>query len=127
MRRLRTGVSRPSQRILGSDEGEWEDEESEEGEEDAAPQLIPAAAEVQKLAKPKPITDEDGFTAGNKADDGGRRRASDVGHVAQRRRLVVPSSLVDPERAEGCYAYCRRCSGRSGGPVLKFRAVSRGM
>jgi len=48
---------------VGSDEGEWEDEESEEeGEEDAAPQLIPAAAEVQRPAKPKPITDEDGFT-----------------------------------------------------------------
>ena len=48
---------------VGNDEDEWEDEESEEdGEEDEAPQLIPAAAEVQRPAKPKPITDEDGFT-----------------------------------------------------------------
>lgn len=45
------------------DEDAWEDEESddEEGGEEA-PQLMPAAAEVQRLAKPKPITDEDGFT-----------------------------------------------------------------
>jgi pre-rRNA-processing protein TSR2 len=48
---------------VGNDEDEWEDEESgEDGEEDEAPQLIPAAAEVQRPAKPKPITDEDGFT-----------------------------------------------------------------
>ena len=49
------------------DEDEWEDEESgEEGEEDGAPQLMPPAAastaEVQRPAKPKPVTDEDGFT-----------------------------------------------------------------
>ena len=48
---------------VGNDEDEWEDEESDEDrEEDEAPQLIPAAAEVQRPAKPKPITDEDGFT-----------------------------------------------------------------
>jgi len=49
---------------VGSDEDEWEDEESEEGggEEEGAPQLMPAAVEVQRLAKPKPVTDEDGFT-----------------------------------------------------------------
>jgi pre-rRNA-processing protein TSR2 len=41
------------------DEGEWEDEES--GEE-VVPQLVPAAAEVQRPARPKPIIDEDGFT-----------------------------------------------------------------
>jgi pre-rRNA-processing protein TSR2 len=42
------------------DEDEWEDEESEE---EGAPQLVPAAAaEVQRVAKPKPIIDEDGFT-----------------------------------------------------------------
>lgn len=40
------------------DEDEWEDEESEEG----APQLMPAVAEVQRQPKPKPITDEEGFT-----------------------------------------------------------------
>lgn len=48
------------------DEDEWEDEESGEEGEDGAPQLMaPAAtstAEVQRPAKPKPITDEDGFT-----------------------------------------------------------------
>jgi len=44
------------------DEDEWEDEESEEGgEEEGAPELMPAA-EVQGQVKPKPITDEDGFT-----------------------------------------------------------------
>jgi pre-rRNA-processing protein TSR2 len=51
------------------DDDEWEDEESgEENEEDAdadvAPQLMQAAArdEVQRVAKPNPIVDEDGFT-----------------------------------------------------------------
>jgi pre-rRNA-processing protein TSR2 len=51
------------------DEDDWEDEDSgEDGneDEDAAPQLMPAdvdaAAEVQRPAKSKPITDEDGFT-----------------------------------------------------------------
>jgi pre-rRNA-processing protein TSR2 len=43
------------------DEDEWEDEESEEGE-DEAPQLIPTAAEVQRREKSTPVTDEDGFT-----------------------------------------------------------------
>jgi len=43
------------------DEDEWEDEESEE-DEDEAPQLMPAAAEVQRREKPTPVTDEDGFT-----------------------------------------------------------------
>ena len=41
------------------DEDEWEDEES--GEE-VVPQLVPAVAEVQRPARPKPIIDEDGFT-----------------------------------------------------------------
>lgn len=41
------------------DEDEWEDEES--GEE-GAPQLVPAAAEVQRPARPRPVIDEDGFT-----------------------------------------------------------------
>ena len=40
------------------DEDAWEDEESDE----ETPQLMPAAAEVQRLAKPQPVTDEDGFT-----------------------------------------------------------------
>jgi len=51
------------------DEDDWEDEDSgEDGneDEDAVPQLMPAdvdaAAEVQRPAKSKPITDEDGFT-----------------------------------------------------------------
>lgn len=45
------------------DEDEWEDEESGEEEEEGAPQLVPAAAaEVQRLARPRPIIDEDGFT-----------------------------------------------------------------
>jgi pre-rRNA-processing protein TSR2 len=48
------------------DEDEWEDEESGEEEEEGAPQLVPAAAaaaaEVQRLARPKPVIDEDGFT-----------------------------------------------------------------
>jgi pre-rRNA-processing protein TSR2 len=52
------------------DEDDWEDEDSgEEGneDEDAAPQLmmpadVDAAAEAQRPAKPKSITDEDGFT-----------------------------------------------------------------
>ena len=41
------------------DEDAWEDEESDD---DEAPQLMPAAAELQRLAKPQPITDKDGFT-----------------------------------------------------------------
>lgn len=45
------------------DEDEWEDECGEgEDDHDVAPQLMPAAAEVQRPAKPKPTTDEDGFT-----------------------------------------------------------------
>jgi pre-rRNA-processing protein TSR2 len=49
---------------VGSDEDEWEDEESGEEGEEVAPQLVPAAAaEVQRPARPtKPIIDEDGFT-----------------------------------------------------------------
>ncbi|KAH9989395.1 Pre-rRNA-processing protein TSR2-domain-containing protein, partial [Russula compacta] len=45
------------------DEDEWEDEGGEgEDDHDVAPQLMPAAAEVQRPAKPNPTTDEDGFT-----------------------------------------------------------------
>ena len=49
---------------VGSDEDEWEDEESGEEGEEVAPQLVlAAAAEVQRPARPtKPIIDEDGFT-----------------------------------------------------------------
>jgi pre-rRNA-processing protein TSR2 len=49
---------------VGSDEDEWEDEESGEEGEEVVPQLVPAAAaEVQRPARPtKPIIDEDGFT-----------------------------------------------------------------
>ena len=53
------------------DEDEWEDEESgeEDADADVAPQLIQAAAaaEVQGVAKPKPVIDEDGFTLVQKA------------------------------------------------------------
>ena len=44
------------------DEDAWEDEESDGEEGGEAPQLMPAAAEVQRLVKPQPVTDEDGFT-----------------------------------------------------------------
>ena len=45
------------------DGDEWEDEESGEEGEEAAPQLVPAAAaELQRPARLKPIVDEDGFT-----------------------------------------------------------------
>jgi pre-rRNA-processing protein TSR2 len=44
------------------DEDEWEDEESEEGGDDEAPQLMSAAVDAQRPAKPKPVMDEDGFT-----------------------------------------------------------------
>lgn len=44
------------------DEDEWEDEESGEEGEEGAPQLMPAAAELQRPARPRPIIDEDGFT-----------------------------------------------------------------
>jgi pre-rRNA-processing protein TSR2 len=44
------------------DEDEWEDEESGEEGEEVAPQLVPAAAEVQRPARPEPFVDEDGFT-----------------------------------------------------------------
>jgi len=52
------------QEEVGSDgdEDEWEDEESGEEGEEGAPQLMPAAAELQRLAIPRPIVDEDGFT-----------------------------------------------------------------
>jgi len=52
------------QEEVGSDgdEDEWEDEESGEEGEEGAPQLMPAAAELQRLARPRPIVDEDGFT-----------------------------------------------------------------
>jgi pre-rRNA-processing protein TSR2 len=60
---------RVQEAVGDEDEDEWEDEESgEEDEEDAdadvAPQLMQAVAgdEVQRLAKPNPIIDEDGFT-----------------------------------------------------------------
>jgi pre-rRNA-processing protein TSR2 len=43
------------------DDDEWEDEESgEEGE--GVPQLVPAAAEVQRPTRSKPVIDQDGFT-----------------------------------------------------------------
>ncbi|KAH9963290.1 Pre-rRNA-processing protein TSR2-domain-containing protein [Russula dissimulans] len=44
------------------DEDEWEDEESEDGDGDEAPQLTPAAPQVQRPAKPKLLVDENGFT-----------------------------------------------------------------
>jgi len=44
------------------DEDEWEDEESEDGVGDEAPELTPAAPQVQRPAKPKLVVDEDGFT-----------------------------------------------------------------
>ncbi len=58
------------QEVEGDEDGDdWEDEDrGEDGneDEDAAPQLMPADVdatdEVQRPAKSKPITDEDGFT-----------------------------------------------------------------
>jgi pre-rRNA-processing protein TSR2 len=52
------------QEEVGSDgdEDEWEDEESGEEGEEGAPQLMPTTAELQRLARPRPIVDEDGFT-----------------------------------------------------------------
>ena len=46
------------------DEDEWEDEsgEDEDEDEDTVPQLMPADAQVQRPAKPKPVIDDDGFT-----------------------------------------------------------------
>jgi len=50
------------------DEDDWEDEGSEDEDEDEAPQLTPVATpRVQRPAKPKPATDEDGFTLVGKA------------------------------------------------------------